>query len=420
MRCRLLLVLCATFALLAASCGGGDQPTDDTSGDGTRTSNADGEVTAGADADSDGSTTTTTEAPLAPPTTRGPAPILDVEPVTSIGAVTIIDGEPAYRGLLGQLDPQRNIVQAVALPPADAAPGIAPLTGLPLRDPSIAQRPAIVAKIDNTDKGRPQVALTQADVVYVTQIEGGTTRLVAVFHSQTPAEIGPVRSGRTTDIAIFRGYNNPIFVWSGANIVTGRIIRPYLMVDLGAATRDEYRRHPDRPGSYDLMTSPGVLWEIAETLEDGDAPPVQFEYRTQTTAHPASARAASDIRIGYAAANVEYFWDDALSVYRRVQNGTPHVDADEVEVRPVNVVVAEVGSISTGMIDTANSSVGEQQFIGSGRGWVFTDGQVIEVTWTKPSLASVPTWTTADGIPVPLTPGQTWVELAPAGATSFD
>ena len=262
--------------------------------------------------------------------------------------------------------------------------------------------------------------MTQADVVYVTQIEGGTTRLVAVFHSQTPAEIGPVRSGRTTDIAIFRGYNNPIFVWSGANIVTGRIIRPYLMVDLGAATRAEYRRHPDRPGSYDLMTSPGVLWEIAETLEDGDAPPVQFEYRTQTTAHPSGARAASDIRIGYAAANVEYFWDDALSVYRRVQNGTPHVDADEVEVRPVNVVVAEVGSISTGMIDTANSSVGEQQFIGSGRGWVFTDGQVIEVTWTKPSLASVPTWTTADGIPVPLTPGQTWVELAPAGATSFD
>ena len=71
------------------------------------------------------------------------------------------------------------------------------------------------------------------------------------------------------------------------------------------------------------------------------------------------------------------------------------------------------------MIDTAGSSVGEQQFIGSGRGWVFTDGQVIEVTWTKPSLASVPTWTTADGVPVPLTPGQTWVELAPAGATSY-
>ena len=80
------------------------------------------------------------------------------------------------------------------------------------------------------------------------------------------------------------------------------------------------------------------------------------------------------------AATVDYVWDEALGVYRRSQNGTPHVDADELEIRPVNVVVAEVGSINTGMIDTAGSSVGEQQFIGSGRGWVFTDGQVIEVT----------------------------------------
>ena len=191
------------------------------------------------------------------------------------------------------------------------------------------------------------------------------------------------------------------------------------MVDLGAATRDEYRRDPDRPASYDLMTDPSELWAIAEAIGEGGAPPVQFEYRTETTSHSPSARAAGMLRIDYAAATVEYFWDESLQVYRRVQNGIPHVDADELEIRPVNVVVAEVGSISTGMIDTAGSSVGEQQFIGSGRGWVFTDGQVIEVTWTKPSLASVPTWTTADGIPVPLTPGQTWVELAPSGATSF-
>lgn len=419
MRRRLLLVLCIVLALVATACGGGDDGAGDAAVDGTDTSDTTAPDDADADEDTDDGATTTTEAPLVPPTTRGPAPILDVEPVASIGAVTIISGEPAYRGLLGQLDPQRNIVQAAALPPADAAPGIAPLTGLPLTDPSIAGRPAIVAKVDNTDKGRPQAALTQADIVYVTQIEGGSTRLIAVFHSQTPAEIGPVRSGRTTDISIFRGYNNPIFVWSGANIVTGRIIRPYLMVDLGAGTRDEYYRHPDRPGSYDLMTDPSVLWDVAEALDDGGTPPVQFEYRDATTAHPPTALPADDIRIGYSAATVEYAWDESLGVYRRSQNGTPHVDAEELEIRPVNVVVAEVGSINTGMIDTAGSAVGEQQFIGSGRGWVFTDGQVIEVTWTKPSLASVPTWTTPDGVPVPLTPGQTWVELAPAGATSF-
>ena len=61
----------------------------------------------------------------------------------------------------------------------------------------------------------------------------------------------------------------------------------------------------------------------------------------------------------------------------------------------------------------------EQVFVGQGRGYVFTDGHVIEVVWTKPSLSSVPTWTTPDGVPVALLPGQTWIELTPAGATTF-
>ena len=159
-------------------------------------------------------------------------------------------------GVLGQLDADRNIVPAAALRPAAADAGVAPLTGLPLDDPTVADRPAIVAKIDNTDRGRPQEALSQADIVFETEIEGGFTRLVGVWHSQTPEVLGPVRSGRTTDIAVFSSFNTPIFVWSGANRVHRALIRRYEMVDLGAATRNEYFRDPDRPGTYDLMTDP--------------------------------------------------------------------------------------------------------------------------------------------------------------------
>ncbi|MCH1436049.1 MAG: DUF3048 C-terminal domain-containing protein, partial [Acidimicrobiales bacterium] len=98
---------------------------------------------------------------------------------------------------------------------------------------------------------------------------------------------------------------------------------------------------------------------------------------------------------------------------------TPHVDADDVQVVAANVVVAEVNRTSTGMVDTVGSPVTEQVFVGSGRGYVFTDGHVVEVVWTKPSLSSVPTWTTPDGVPVALMPGQTWIELTPPGSTSF-
>lgn len=417
LRHQLLLFL--AFGLVAGACGGDDTPSsDDATAVDASEAVDDGEPSEDADEDGAGTTTAPTDG-LAPPTTRGPAPTLDVDPVTGVGSVTVISGEPAYRGLLGQLDADRNIVQAAALPPADAASGVAPLTGMPLDDPALAERPAIVAKLDNTEKGRPQEALTQADIVFVTEIEGGFTRLAAVFHSRTPAEIGPVRSGRTTDIAVFESFNTPIFVWSGANRVHKALLRSYDMVNLGAATRSEYTRAADRPGTYDLMTDPTVLWDIAAELEEGGAPPPHFEYRDETTALPVSAVPATAIAVDYASVTMSYAWDASLGLYRRSQDGTPHVDADDLEVRPANVVVAEVARIGTGMTDTAGSPVTEQQFVGTGRGWVFTDGHAVEVVWTKPSLSSVPTWTTPDGVPVPLTPGQTWVELAPAGATTF-
>ena len=409
----LLLVL----VLIAAACGGGgddestDEPDDVEESAATETDDD--------DADSGDTTTSTLDPSLSPPTTRGPAPVLEVEPIGTPGAISVLSGEPAYRGVVGQIDADRNIVAAAALPPADLPAGIAPLTGLPLDDPDAADRPAIVGKIDNTDRGRPQEALSQADIVFETEIEGGFTRLAAVWHSQTPEVLGPVRSGRTTDITVFSSFNTPIFVWSGANRVHSALLRNYDMVNLGAATRNEYFRAPDRPGTYDLMTDPTVLWDIAAADGDGGVPPVHFEYRDDTVGLPAAATPVADVRIDYASVGIDWTWDASAGGFARTQAGEPHVDADDVQIVAANVLVAEVNRSATGMVDTAGSAVNEQVFVGAGRGWVFTDGHVIEVIWTKPSLSSVPTWTTPDGVPVALLPGQTWIELTPPGATTF-
>ena len=408
---RALLLLLA-FVLIATACGGGG---DDTTSQTSTTLPPTTEPVA-----DDGTTTTTTiDVSMSPPTTRGPAPTLPVDPIASLGTIGVLSGEPAYRGVVGQINADRYIVEAAALPPASLAADIAPLTGLPLEDASAATRPAIIAKIDNTSSGRPQEALSQADIVFETEIEGGFTRLAAVWHSQTPEVLGPVRSGRTTDIAVFSSFNTPIFVWSGANRVHSALIRRYDMVNLGAGTRTEYFRDPDRPGTYDLMTDPTVMWDIAAEDGDGGVPPVHFEYRDDTIGLPESAAPVADVRIDYGSVGIDWSWDAGAGRFVRAQDGEPHVDADGVAIVATNVVVAEVNRSSTGMVDTAGSTVNEQVFVGAGRGWVFTDGHVVEVTWTKPSLASVPTWTTPDGVPVALLPGQTWVELTPPGATTY-
>lgn len=340
-----------------------------------------------------------------------------VEPLGAVGALTVLSGEPAYRGVLGQVDPDRNIVAAVALPPAPVADGIAPLTGLPLDDASVAARPAIVVKIDNTSKGRPQEALAQADLVYEEMIEGGFTRLAAVYHSHAPL-LGPIRSGRTTDIAILGSLNTPIFAWSGANLVHAALLRRQNMIDLGAQSRGEYFRAADRPGTYDLMIEAETLHEIAAG-RDGSAPSPHFEYRTAAVGLPETAEPATSVTVSFPSVTAQWDWDPTLEGWARTQGGTEHVDAQGERVVAANVVVAEVRDVATGSVDTAGSTVFEQQFLGSGRGWVFTDGHVIEVTWTKPSIHSVATWTTPDGVPVALTPGTTWIELARADTTTF-
>ncbi|MEQ8841905.1 MAG: DUF3048 domain-containing protein [Acidimicrobiales bacterium] len=400
MRTRLLAAL-VLAAVLASSCGD-DGDAADTSAD---------ESTTTASSTDTGSTTTTDL--VGPPTTRGPAPTVTVEPIGELGGIAVLSGEPAYRGVLGQVDIDRNIVAPVALPPeAPAADGIAPLTGLPVADQGIADRPAVLVKIDNTDKGRPQEALGQADIVYEEMIEGGFTRLAAVFHTNAPA-IGPIRSGRTTDIALINSLNTPVFSWSGANLVHAALLRRQEMVDLGAQSRNEYTRASDRPGTYNLMSDAQALLDIAAEREEGGAPPPHFEYRDETIGLPESAEPASTVTVDFPSVTATWDWDAALGGWARTQDGTEHVDAQGERVVAANVVVAEVREVPTGSVDTAGSTVYEQQFLGSGRGWVFTDGHVVEVTWTKPSLRSVTTWTTPDGVPVALVPGITWIELAP-------
>ena len=66
--------------------------------------------------------------------------------------------------------------------------------------------PVYAVKIDNTGKAHPQAGLSKADVVYVEQVEGGVTRLAAIYSSAYPKYVGPVRSGRITDIELLKQY----------------------------------------------------------------------------------------------------------------------------------------------------------------------------------------------------------------------
>ncbi|MGH9165805.1 MAG: DUF3048 domain-containing protein, partial [Acidimicrobiales bacterium] len=283
------------------------------------------------------------------------------------------------------------VKQTSTTAPANPAAGGGPLTGLPI-EAARAGRPALIVKIDNAPKGRPQAGINQADVVVEELVEGGITRFATIFHSQEPDSVGPVRSARTTDIIIASALNKPLFAYSGANATFQAEVNKAPLVDVGAgAFPADFRREPGRPQTYNLFTSTSKLF--AHVPPGAGPPPSLFRYRAEgSPATGAGITPAAGVSIEYKAnvrTAVDWTWDAGSGTWKRVQNGTPHVDAADAQVAPRNVVVQFVTYRDTGQKDRSGTSVPEAELVGEGDAWVFTDGKVVKGRWKKASLTAV-------------------------------
>lgn len=299
---------------------------------------------------------------------------------------------------------------------AAPVPGL-PLTGAPITDPAVAARPALVVKIDNVDSmSRPQAGLNEADIVWEEKIEGPISRFAAVFHSRDAALVGPVRSGRSTDVAIVSSLNRPLYAFSGANAVFIRQLRAAPLIDIGYDIQPRsYDRRAGRKAPDNVFTSSDRLWALAPP--DAGPPAQQLTYRVGDETLPADARQVQgvDYSFGARSSAVNYRWDAARGGWARTQAGTAHVDEAGVQVAPPNVVMQFVAYVDTGLVDTSGAPVPEAQLVGGGDAWILTNGHLVVARWDKADPATPTRYTTPDGVPVALTPGATWIALVPVG-----
>jgi Protein of unknown function (DUF3048) N-terminal domain/Protein of unknown function (DUF3048) C-terminal domain len=291
-----------------------------------------------------------------------------------------------------------------------------PLTGLEVvgGDAAHLDQPALVVKIDNADQGaRPQIGINEADVVYEERVEGGVTRFLTVFHSHDSQPIGPVRSGRSTDIPIFSALNRPMFAWSGSNEFMAAEIRDSNMVDVGHTPAvDQYYRDGSRRAPHNLFIN-GYQAMVDTHRDDAGPPPALFAFRATSTTQVGDPVTHVDLSFGGSGAvPVTYDWDG--SGWARGQNGRPHVDGAGVQVSPPNVVVQFVEYV--GYSRGPHIPVG--QTVGEGEVWVLTDGMRIVGRWVKPTPDAVTQYLLPDGSPIELTPGRTWVALVPPGGAT--
>ena len=267
-----------------------------------------------------------------------------------------------------------------------------------------AARPALAVKIDNVTRAHPQAGLNQADVVYEELVEGGVTRLVAVFQSMSVDVVGPVRSARTSDPPLLQGFDRPLFAYSGANRGTKSQLRASPLVDAGFdAHEEDYWRDRKRRAPHNLFTGTDRLW--AHHTDRTAVPPAPFVYRYPGQELHESAEPADGVAIDFGLTEVDYAWNGTGWV--RTHGERAHSDADGVRVAPTNVVVQFI-RYGRSLADLRSP---EAITVGTGDVWVFTDGHVIRGQWHRPD-ANQPASFTADGTEIRLSPGNTWVALA--------
>jgi hypothetical protein len=144
------------------------------------------------------------------------------------------------------------------LDPAAACVECWPLSGLPAASGAATNRKPLLIKIDNAPAARPHYAITQADMVFEIIVEGGVTRLAAVFHAQDPATIGGVRSARLVDRSLTPMVRGAL-VYSGTSAYAWSLISKDAdqgkYVELSADHAQGYFRVNFRAAPYNLFTS---------------------------------------------------------------------------------------------------------------------------------------------------------------------
>ena len=273
------------------------------------------------------------------------------------------------------------------------------------------RRPALAVKIDNVSVARPQEGINQADVVYEELVEAGLTRLVAVFQTTGARSVGPIRSARTSDPPLLEGFDRPLFAYSGANRGTRRAVAASELTDIGYDTATSlYWRSTSRRAPHNLFSATDRLW--GKYPERDEIPKAPFAFRTVLDELHPSAEPVAGVFVDFGHAEIDYAWNG--EGWERTHNGDAHRDSDGVRVAPPNVVI----QFTTYGTSSADSRSPEAQTVGSGEAWVFTDGHVVRGRWERPD-PSRPATLVADGRPIRLTPGRTWVALARAGTAEI-
>lgn len=289
-----------------------------------------------------------------------------------------------------------------ATPTPTPTPTPSPLTG----------GPVLAVKIDHTTASYPRIGLSKADVIYVEPVEGGLTRMLAIFSSHMPDKVGPVRSARESDVDLLANYGKVAFAYSGGSAYTLQKIARGAQVNVSNdASSVGYYRDRSRYAPYNVIGVTATLLKRA----GGSVPPKDPGFRFFDA--PAGGTAGTKLATSWPANRMSFSWVPASHGYSVVSDGRTEKDAlyGNAPVIAKNIVVQYVTMTLSQNRDVRGARTPVETVIGTGKAMFLRDGKVWQGTWSRSSAAAPTTFTTSAGDQMTFAPGQIWVLLVPNG-----
>ena len=302
---------------------------------------------------------------------------------------------------------------------------VAPLTGLRVFGSTIG--PALCIKIENSSDSRPQLGLNSADVVYEEVVEGGITRFMGVFQSTIPTSVEPVRSLRPMDPNIALPFNCALVFSGGQSAFLNAAAATGIQMMYMDRGDPGFTRDPDtsRVAPHNVIGDMATfISKVNPAKNNGTTPtPPAWAFAASAAESTAGATGTATTTLTATMSGGEiphWTWDAASGKWLRFEATSPAMtrtgadDSSAVQIAAANVVAISVKVANTKYRDPANNPVPETVVNNSsGTGVLASDGKSVAIKWSKGGASDPIVLTDANGTPVTLTPGNTWVELVP-------
>ncbi len=286
-----------------------------------------------------------------------------------------------------------------------------PLTGTKVPTEATTKQAVTAIMIENSPDARPQSGVKEAGVVYEAVAEGGITRFLTMHQENKPALIGPVRSLRMYYVDWLAPYQASVAHIGGSAAALAEVRNGnYRDIDQ-FFNASSYWRASDRYAPHNVYTSFEKLDALNQSKGYTES---SFTSFPRVDGKPSKTPAATSITMNFSSPsyNTQYAYDVASNTYLRSIGGAPSEDREKGQITPSVVVAMKVDMVRV-LEDGYRESI---QTSGTGTAYVFQNGTVTEATWRKNDRASPLELIDANGTPISLIRGQTWIGAIPNGS----